>query len=145
MGWFESQIEERRETDQQLLEDSFVRIAGVVLGERSARKFGDTRILTKNAFDEILKYYHYKPVEIPDEIGDLEEQLDYCLRPNGIMRRNVELTEGWYRDAYGPILAFTKEEGLPVALLPGKINGYVYIDPESGKKGKTERPEGCAF
>ena len=31
MGWFENQIEERRNTDQQLLEDSFVKIAGVVL------------------------------------------------------------------------------------------------------------------
>ena len=63
MGWFESQIEERRNADEQLLEDSFVKIAGVVLGNRAAEKIGDAQIITKNAIDEVLKYYHYKPVE----------------------------------------------------------------------------------
>ena len=58
MSWFESQIQKRRSSDQQLLEDSFVRIAGVVLGEREAEKFNDDRIVTQNAIDEILKYYH---------------------------------------------------------------------------------------
>ena len=132
MGWFENQIEERRSADQQLLEDSFVKIAGVVLGQRTAQKIGDERIVTKNAIDEILKCYHYKPVEIPEEVKTAEEQLDYSLRPHGLMRRNVELTEGWYKDAFGPILAFTKEDGLPVALLPGKILGYGFTDPTTG-------------
>ena len=123
MSWFENQIEERRAADQQLLEDSFVRVAGVVLGQRTATILGDKRIVTKNAIDEILKYYHYKPVELPESILSAEEQLDYCLRPYGLMRRSVELTEGWYKDAYGPILAFTREDGLPVALLPGSMKG----------------------
>jgi NHLM bacteriocin system ABC transporter ATP-binding protein len=141
MGWFESQIEERRNADEQLLEDSFVKIAGVVLGQRTAEKIGDARIVTKNAIDEILKYYHSKPVEIPDGLKTAEEQLDCCLRPYGLMRREVELTEGWYRDAFGPILAFTKDGGLPVALIPGTIRGYGFADPETGKRmrlnGKT--------
>ena len=28
-----------------------------------------------------------------------------------------------------PILAFTKEDGLPVALLPGQIRGYHFMNP----------------
>ena len=145
MGWFENQIEERRNADQTLLEDSFVRIAGVVLGQRTAQKLGDERIVTKNAIDEILKYYHYKPVEVPEEVKTAEEQLDYCLRPYGLMRRNVELTEGWYKDAYGPILAFTKEEGLPVALLPGQIRGYHFTDPKTGKKERVNAEASALF
>jgi NHLM bacteriocin system ABC transporter ATP-binding protein len=133
MGWFESQIEERRNADDQLLEESFLKIAGVVLGERTAQKIGDERIVTKSAIDEILKYYHCKPREIPEEVKTAEEQLDYCLRPYGLMRRSVELTEGWYKDAYGPILAFTKEDGLPAALLPGQIRGYHFTNPKTGK------------
>ena len=132
MGWFSNQIEERRRSDQQLLEDSFVGIAEVVLGKRSAEKISDERIITKGAIDEILKYYHLKPVELPDEIKDVDEQLDYCLRPHGLMRRRIELRKGWHRDAYGPILAFTKEGHLPVALLPGKIASYTFKDPKTG-------------
>ena len=60
MGWFENQIQDRRDADQQLLEDSFLRIASVIMGEESAERIADDRIITKNAIDEILKYYHYK-------------------------------------------------------------------------------------
>ena len=134
MSWFESQIQKRRSSDQQLLEDSFVRIAGVVLGEREAEKFNDDRIVTKNAIDEILKYYHVMPLEIPEELNDMEKQLDYCLRYYGFMRREVGLTEGWYKDAFGPMLTCTKDDGLAVALLPDAIYGYVYNDPKTGAR-----------
>lgn len=134
MDWLGNQMDERRKADQQLLEDSFIRIAGVILGERMAQQMSDDRIITKYAIDEILKYYHYKPVEVPESVEGGEEQLDYCLRPHGLMRRTVTLTEGWYKDAYGPMLAYTKEKGIPVALLPGKLTGYIYYDPETGKQ-----------
>lgn len=145
MGWFENQIEERRQADQQLLEDSFVKIAGVVLGKRSAERLGDERIVTKNAIDEILKYYHYKPAELPASLKSAEEQLDYCLRLHGLMHRSVELSEGWYRDAYGPILAFTKEDGLPVALLPGRLAGYVYRDAKTGEHRRLNKRSAALF
>ena len=145
MGWFENQIEERRAADQQLLEDSFVKIAGVVLGQRTADRISDERIITKGAIDEILKYYHCKPAEIPDSIVEADEQLDYSLRPHGLMRRSVTLTEGWYKDAYGPMLAFTKEGGLPVALLPGTIMGYFFTDPKTGKREKLNARTAALF
>ena len=139
MGWFDNQIKTRREADQQLLDDSFVKIAGVIMGQRRAEQFGDARIVTKNAIDEILKYYHYKPTELPASVTGAEDQLDYCLRPHGVMRRNVKLTEGWYRDAYGPLMGFLKEDGMPVAMLPDNISGYRYIDPKTGKSVKLNK------
>ncbi len=139
MGWFNNQIEERREADQQLLEDSFVRIAGIVMGQRSAERISDERIITQNAMDEILKYYHFRSVEIPAGMKNAEDQLDYCLRSYGLMHRKVELTEGWYKDAYGPILGFSKEDGVPVALLPGGLFGYYYNDSKTGKRVRVDR------
>ncbi len=145
MGWFENQIEERRQADQQLLEDSFIKAAGVVLGRRGARKISDDRIITKTAIDDILKYYHFKPVDLPDSVSATGEQLDYCLRPHGLMRREVELQDGWYKNAFGPILAFTREEGIPVALLPGKIFGYYYDDPETGRRERINARKAALF
>lgn len=139
MGWFESQIKERQEADQQLLEESFVKVAGVVIGYGFADEYKDSRIVTKTAIDEILKYYHLESSDIPSNITEVDKQLDYCLRPYGMMYRSVELTEGWYKDAYGPMLAFMKDTGTPVALLPGKIKGYTYTDPATGKKLKLNR------
>ncbi len=152
MGWFSNQIEERRQADQQRLEASFVKVAGVVLGQRSAEKNSDARIITKNAIDEILKAFHYAPVDPPASVQDPEQQLDYCLRHYGLMRRSVELTEHWYRDAYGPMLGFLADSGLPVALLPGRVRGYDYIDPETRERVRLSEKtagrlsaEACCF
>lgn len=139
MGHFENQIEERREAEQQLLEDSFVKIAGIVLGQRTAERMSDERIVTKGAIDEILKYFHYKPVEIPESVTKPSEQLDYCMRPYGLMSRTVDLEDHWYSDSFGPILAFTREGGKPVALLPGTITGYRYTDPVTGQRIRLNR------
>ena len=145
MGWFENQIADRRESDRQLLEDSFIKAAGVVLGHRDAERIGDERIVTKNAIDEILKCYHFKPVEVPDYIQDPKEQLDYCLRRYGLMSREVELKDGWYRDAYGPLLGFREKDGVAVALLPGKLAGYYYNDPASGKQVRIDQKTAANF
>lgn len=143
MSWFEKQIYNRREADDQLLEDSYIRIMGVVMGEKSARRISNEWIITKNAVEDILKYYHYKPTDIPKNIKNGEEQLDYLIRPHGIMRRSVELKKGWYKDSYGPILAFYKENERPVALIPRSIHGYYYKDVDTGKichlNSKTEQ------
>ena len=134
MGWFDEQIRERKERDQEVFEDSIFRMASVVLGRQKAGIADSERIITKAAIDEILKYYHYKPAEIPDTIKDPDEQLEFCLRPHGIMRRTVKLEKGWYNDAFGPMLAFRKEDGTPVALLPKPFIGYTFLDPATGKR-----------
>ena len=139
MGWFDEQIRQRKLSDQEIFEDSLIHMASAVLGKQRAGRLGDDRIVTKAAIDEILKFYHYKPAEIPDDIRDMDEQLEFCLRPRGLMRRNVRLGKGWYRDAFGPMLAFLKDGGTPVALLPKRFLGYWFCDPETGKKVDLDR------
>ena len=132
MGWFDEQIRQRKLSDQEIFEDSLFRMASAVLGRQRAGRLDDDRIVTKAAIDEILKYYHCKSAEIPDDIRDLDEQMEFCLRPHGLMRRSVRLEKGWYRDAFGPMLAFRREDGAAVALLPKPSAGYWFRDPESG-------------
>ena len=91
MGWFEEQIQQRTDLDQQVFEDAFFHAAGVVLGKTTASRISDDRIITKRAIDDILKYYHFKPVDIPDNVREHEDQLDYCLRPHGLMKRTIHL------------------------------------------------------
>ena len=134
MGWFEKQIQQRSDLDQQLFEDSFFNVASIVTGDRTASRFSDERIITGKAIDEVLKYYHYKPTEVPKTVKDPEEYIDYCLRPHGLMRRDINLDEGWYRDSFGPVLAFMKDSGDPVTLLPKTLYGYYFIDKNTGKK-----------
>ena len=139
MGWFDEQIRQRKLSDQEIMEDSLFRMASVVLGRQRAGVLSDERIVTKAAIDDILKFYHYKPVEIPDNVKGLDEQLEFCLRPHGLMYRSVKLEQGWYKDAFGPMLAYRKEDGMAVALLPKRFVGYWFRDPVTGKKTDLNR------
>ena len=145
MGWFTEQIRQRAENDQNVLEDSFFRMASVVMDKWDANRLEDKRQIAKEAIDEILRFYHQKPVEIPEQIKDVNDQLEYVLRPTGLMTREVELEEGWQNDAYGPMLGYLKEAGTAVALLPGTIYGYYYKDPATGKKTRVTRKTAKLF
>ena len=145
IGWFEKQIQQRSDLDQQVFEEAFFQVAGVVMGEKRASQFSDERIITGQAIDEILKHYHYKPVEVPKSVKDPEQYIDYCLRPHGLMRRDINLEEGWYKDSFGPVLAFMKNGREPVALLPGALRGYYYYDGKTGKKVSLNRKNAALF
>lgn len=133
MGWFDEQIKQRKQNDSDVFTDAFINIAGAVMGSRVSDALNDERQQTKNAFDEILRFYHIKPHEIPDNIKDRNEQLEYLLRPHGIMRRTVTLSKGWYKDAIGAMLGIRKSDGMVVALIPKGFSGYSYRDMETGK------------
>ena len=145
MGWFGDQIRQRMESDQNVLEDAFFSMASVVLNKWEANRLEDSRLVVKESLDEILKYYHHAPVEIPEDITEADKQIEYAIRPAGLMTREVELTEGWQHDAYGPMLGFLKESSMAVALLPGVVNGYYYVDPATGKKTRLTRKNAKLF
>ena len=145
MGWFSEQIRQRMESDQNVLEDSFFRMASVVMDKWDAERMADDRLIAKEAIDDVLKYYRQKPVEIPEDIQDVGKQLEYALRPSGMMIRDVELDDNWQNDAYGPMLGLMKETGTTVALLPGSVCGYYYKDPATGKKTRVTRKNAKLF
>ena len=133
MGWFDEQIRQRKKSDNQILEDSFTNIASAVLQKRVFDANNDI-VYTQDAMDQILAYYGFKTNEIPSEVKDFNDQLEFLCRPHGIMRRKVKLTESWYKDAFGAFLGFYKDGHKPVALVPGATRGYCFI-----KDGKTYR------
>ena len=138
MGWFDEQIRQRKLNDDRLFEEAFADIAGAVTGSRVYAALNDFQ-KSKDSIEEILKFYHVRASELPENIEDINEQLEYLLRPHGIMRRNVILDKGWYKDAIGAMLAVRKSDGLPVALIPAGISGYTYYDAESGRYIKINR------
>ncbi len=138
MGWFDEQIRLRKDKDQEIFEDSIFGMASAVMGKYGATTLKDERIITKAAIDEILKYYHCKPIDVPDSLKTPEDQMDYALRPHGIMHRSVVLSGNWYKQTFSPMLAFQSEDGLPVVLLPGQLGGCSWHDKD-GNRIKANR------
>lgn len=139
MGWFDEQIRQRKQSDDDIFAESFLKMAGAVMGSRVSAALNDQRQITKDAIDEILRYFHVKSQEIPDGMTDMNEQLEFLMRPYGIMRRMVQLEKGWYKDAVGAMLGVRKEDGSVVAFIPSGISGYSFFDKETGKRQKVNR------
>lgn len=138
MGWFDEQIRQRIENDDEMLADAFARMANLVSSEKIISSFAGNRQIAEEAIGDILKYYHVKAQEIPDQMKDINEVLEFLLRPSGIMRRTVRLSEGWYKDAVGAMLG-SKKDGSIVAILPGRMYGYYYKDYATGKVTRVNR------
>ncbi len=145
MGWFDEQIKQRKKKDDDVFADSFINIAGAVMGSRVSAALNDERQIAKNAFDEILRFFRVKTREIPDNIKDRNEQLEYLLRPYGIMRRAVTLSKGWYKDAVGAMLGVRRADGAVVALIPTGLSGYSFTDEKTGKRVKISRKNEWMF
>ena len=145
MGWFDEQIRDRRQYDDEAFSEAFANMASAVMGRRISAAVSDDRRAAKTAIDDILKYCGVKSREVPDSITDVNEQLEYILRPYGIMRRTVRLEDGWYRDAIGVMLGSFRESGKAVALIPGGLSGYTYYDPETGRRKRIGRKEQYLF
>ena len=143
MSLFEEQLRTRKESDDAGLEESIDSIAQAIMGKKLIAALNKTE-QAKSVAEEILKYYHLRSAELPENerLKTLEEQLEYLLRPHGILYRSVELEKGWYRNASGPMVGKRKKDGSPVVLLPWGIAGYAYRDPDTGKQirlnGRTE-------
>ncbi len=132
MGWFDEQIKQRMKNDEECFSEAFTNISSVIMEKDIARiTLKDASKKTRDAIDEILNYYHVKPQELPENLSDINEQLEYLLRPSGIMRRNVNLQGKWYRDSIGAFLGTTKK-GDAVAIIPCGFTGYIFHDYESG-------------
>ena len=129
MGWFESQINERRSGELEMFDRAMRELGAAVTGKDC--RAGDGAGRSQDAISAILAYYGARPTEVPKGVTDLRDVLEYQLRPTGIRFRTVKLPRDWYKDAVGALLALDAQ-GSPVALLPQARGGYAYVDPQTG-------------
>ena len=139
MSWFDEQIRQRKEADDLVFSEANRRLGNVVSGYRSSDS--SNMESAEDDIGRILGYFGIKAQQLPEGVNDLNAQLDYLLRPSGIMTREVCLEKGWHKDAGSPMLGFFKDSRRPCALIPSGRGGYFYYDEETGKKvhiGKAE-------
>ena len=145
MGWFDEQIRLRKKNDDSVFEEAFVGMADAVLGSKMSSAFTSDEAKAQGAIEEILKFYKVKQREVPDSVKGLNDRLEYLLRPHGIMRRNINLEKGWYKDSIGAVLGTRKDDGSIVAFIPKGLSGYVYFDAPTGKWVKLSKKTEALF
>ena len=136
MGLFETQIRQRKTSDEQAYRTAYAKMAALVSDELY-QKLGAGEDV--DAVSEILRWFHVHAQPVPANMKNFNDMLEYLTRPAGIMRRSCRLTPGWYKDARNPMLGFRKESGKAVAFLPRMMGGYDYYDPGRGKRIKITK------
>ena len=139
MSWFEEQIQARWRLDEEQLENAYARLASSVMGKGAGLHFSvDDAMVADTAIDAVMAFYGTKPADVPEDITDPLERIDYAVRPTGVMRRAVNLEGSWWKDATGAYLAML-EDGTPVAVIPSGLRGYCYVDPVTRRKVRVNK------
>lgn len=72
------------------------------------------------------------PIVQEKELIAQSDPIDYLTRLTGLRKRQVKLSEKWWKGDHGPLLGFTKREGRAIALLPTSHYCYTAYDPILG-------------
>ncbi len=132
MGWFDKQVQQRRENDSMAFSNSFLSLAG--LKNFGSNDLTEEELRDNYVIEEVLKFFNHEASDIPEGITTLKDKVTYVARSYNINYRKIELSEESLEENYGPILTFTREGKKPHVLIPKKNNGYFYKDYDSTKK-----------
>ena len=71
MGWFDEQIRQRIEHDDDMFADAFAQMANLVSSNRVVSGLSNDRKLAEEAIGDILRYYHVRAQEVPEQLTDV--------------------------------------------------------------------------
>ena len=133
MDFFDERQKQKNRLEEDMFEDAFQKLAGVVTGGKRDSASAGERLRTLFILDDLGKGLNISVPYNPNAELTEEWYREQYLRPQGIMCRPVRLKGKWYEDAIGVMLA-SFEDGSPVVLLPGWNRGCYFRDPHTGKK-----------
>lgn len=133
MGLYEQRQQKKRTMEDEMFRDAYTKLAGVVVGEKTAPAGDSRHMRIQNAMEELGHELNVTVPYNPNAETDIEWYQEQHLRPNGIMWRTVQLKDRWYEDSVGVMLASLKD-GTPVVLIPAWDRGCYYRDPDTGRK-----------
>ena len=144
MGYFDDQVREKNKSESERLYESWHNLSSVVSGTNIWQNTQDSRLFHKSCVAELADWLN---VTIPNASGvdyTLEEYLESYFRPQGIMWREVELKDDWYKNYMGIMTGHTKD-GREVVLVPRGKAGYTFRNPDTGKRERVTSSNAGGF
>ena len=135
MNLFEEQLRNRTHNDERKAAQELRKLSDAVNG-KSRRYYPDESTSREN-IRQIKMICGFLDVDVPEKIkeeADIDEQIDTILSLSGATKRRIKLSDKWWKDGDGPILARIRQTEEVTALLPGQFGGYYFTDIESGQK-----------
>lgn len=134
------QFEARRAHDREVAEQAAERLASVLVDMPPPSPRGEPLYL---AALEVANFQHITLREPPAWMRTtrLKHPLDAIARASNVRKRQVRLSEAWWTKDVGPLVAFTRDDRRPVALIPLSPGRYELYDPTD----QSRRPVDAAL
>ncbi|HEY9696277.1 MAG TPA: NHLP bacteriocin export ABC transporter permease/ATPase subunit [Trichocoleus sp.] len=131
-------FQERQQLNQQVTQETIRHLAAILQPQQADDEFADTPLLiAAGAVGRALNV----PIRPPMKSEDLKrvrEPLEAIARASQLRMRRVLLRDQWWQKDGGPLLAYTRQDRQPVALLPISSCHYQLFNPiQAGLVGEA--------
>ena len=130
----EARFVERERRSKEVALEAVGRLASVLEPAEGPPPHGSDLFVAASAVGQALGIAMRPPASWEEGAG-LIEPVEMIARASHVRVRKVQLSDVWWTEDCGPLLAFEREGRKPVALLPRGPDHYVLFDPET----RTER------
>ena len=119
----------RQQLNRQVTQQTIRSLASVLNPEEDSALYADTPLLiAAGAVAKALGVTIQPPAQ-SENIKRVKEPIEAIARASQLRLRRILLRGDWWRQDGGPILAYTRQDKHPVALLPVGSNRYELLDP----------------
>ena len=127
---------QRRSRSEERARDSLIRVLNArpsPVGDDASGLLGALEAVGRHEGIRFRAPPHRKGTDEPPDLTEIQ-------RVSGVRARRVKLAadDRWWRGDSGAMLAFRRESGNPVALVPGVSGRYRMIDPETGRSERVD-------
>ena len=142
-------FEARAQLNTEAVSQTLTQLAGVfepaaAVQESQQQPPEDTLLVAAGAVGRALDIAIQPPARSED-LRRVRDPLEAIARASQIRTRQVTLRDDWWRRDGGPLLAYGREDGRPLALLPLGATGYEVVDPQRGARGPCNREVAAAI
>jgi NHLM bacteriocin system ABC transporter ATP-binding protein len=124
-----SRLADRDQLNQQLTLATLETLAGTLpAAQQRYGSVGDPLLLVVKAVGRFLQM-EIRPPAISDRAAVTQDPLAAIVRASRLRKRRVLLRGEWWKQDNGALVAYTKDDQQPIALLPTKNHSYAVFNP----------------
>lgn len=125
------QFENRQQLNQQSTQSTLTGLASLLQPEDNSYLSADTPLLIAAGAVGHALGVKISPPQESENLKQVREPLEAIARASQLRQRQILLRGSWWTQDSGPMVAYTRENPRPMALLPIKDSCYELLDPIS--------------